>query len=418
MCERKLVFAQYEQSTIRRPFKMKDEGNENVGGGVWSGCKKGLKVFVIILLVLVVVILAIVAVDVMTSPSTGRSSKHCSPPVVDVVYSWSNGSDPRLHELFELHTGRVRNNHATAKRRVQDHGELRYSIRSVFMNAPWIRNIYIIMKGFQRFPFGKMPHDRIKLVPEEELLDPDASPVFNSQAVESRMHHIPGLSEHYLYFCDDMFVNKKMAVEDFFDPQNDWAPRVFVRRFLKTWKGDIHPDGDMHMNAWRNINRVMDGYREQNSKKPRARNYPIHQVTAMRKSWMCEAENQFSNEYKITSRSKTRASDNIVPVALAQALQVELGNAREQYVLGMRYAFIIPLTDKNWLNHSMYSLVRSYNPALLCINDFSSCTKENVDVDMTEFLSKQFPVPFPGEYKRGEEPSEEEQHEAKDVWNM
>src|SRR5699024_11887277 len=41
--------------------------------------------------------------------------------------------------------------------------------------------------------------------PREICTDSDALPVFNSHAIESQLHHIPGLSERYVYLNDDIF---------------------------------------------------------------------------------------------------------------------------------------------------------------------------------------------------------------------
>ena len=43
-------------------------------------------------------------------------------------------------------------------------------------------------------------------------------PTFNSQAIESRLHRIPGLAEHFLYFNDDMFMGRAVAPDLFFSP--------------------------------------------------------------------------------------------------------------------------------------------------------------------------------------------------------
>ena len=45
--------------------------------------------------------------------------------------------------------------------------------------------------------------------------DPSVLPVFNSSAIITQLHHIDGLSEHYLYLNDDMFFGRDTRPEDF-----------------------------------------------------------------------------------------------------------------------------------------------------------------------------------------------------------
>ncbi len=41
-------------------------------------------------------------------------------------------------------------------------------------------------------------------------------PTFNSHAIESRLHHIDGLAEHFVYFNDDIVVVRPLQPQDFF----------------------------------------------------------------------------------------------------------------------------------------------------------------------------------------------------------
>src|SRR6185312_8847543 len=43
-----------------------------------------------------------------------------------------------------------------------------------------------------------------------------ARPTFNSRVIEAAMWRIPGLSEHFIYANDDMFLNAPVSPENFF----------------------------------------------------------------------------------------------------------------------------------------------------------------------------------------------------------
>lgn len=43
-----------------------------------------------------------------------------------------------------------------------------------------------------------------------EIIDHDYLPTFNSHVIEANLHKIPNLSEHFIYFNDDVFVAKPL----------------------------------------------------------------------------------------------------------------------------------------------------------------------------------------------------------------
>lgn len=85
-----------------------------------------------------------------------------------------------------------------AEARIRQIDELKYALRSVNMFAPWIRRIFIATDSTP--PPWLAEHPKITIVrAEDHFSDRSALPTYNSHAVESQLHHIPGLSEHFLY---------------------------------------------------------------------------------------------------------------------------------------------------------------------------------------------------------------------------
>ena len=63
---------------------------------------------------------------------------------VDLVYLWVDGSDPVWQAKRQSVVGYEGNTSADCKGRYADNGELKYSLRSVELYAPWIRKIFIV----------------------------------------------------------------------------------------------------------------------------------------------------------------------------------------------------------------------------------------------------------------------------------
>ena len=114
---------------------------------------------------------------------------------IDMVFSWVDGNDPefqkrRAERMKDVVVGEGDDSEA----RFRQIDELKYALRSVYLFAPWVRRIFIVTDSPK--PAWLADHPAVTFVRSEEFFtDPDALPTHNSQAVESQLQHIPGLSD-------------------------------------------------------------------------------------------------------------------------------------------------------------------------------------------------------------------------------
>lgn len=138
---------------------------------------------------------------------------------IDVVYTWVDDRDQAWRARRDAALERTsavggpvaRHPSATAEARFADSEELRYSLRSLHRYANWVRRIYLVTDG--QVPTWLNGDPRIQLVDHRELLGGSR---FNSHAIESALHRIPGLAEHYLYLNDDVFFGRIAHPGDYF----------------------------------------------------------------------------------------------------------------------------------------------------------------------------------------------------------
>jgi hypothetical protein len=109
--------------------------------------------------------------------------------------------------------------------RYRDWGEIRYSMRSAFMNAPWLRRVYLVVASAEHVPaWLNITHPSIRVIYHHQLFDdPAHMPTFNSLAIESVLHRIPDLSEQFIYFNNDVFLGAPT-------PLSRFATRTVYRR--------------------------------------------------------------------------------------------------------------------------------------------------------------------------------------------
>lgn len=139
--------------------------------------------------------------------------KLCQHVPIDVVYTWVNGSDTIFLDNLNRYVSLMDVNAAAS--RFSDKDELRYSLRSLEMYAPWIRHVYIVTNG-QIPSWLDMDNSRVTLVTHDDIFtDTNDLPTFSSPAIESHIHRIAGLSDKFIYFNDDVMLGAEVWPEDF-----------------------------------------------------------------------------------------------------------------------------------------------------------------------------------------------------------
>lgn len=139
-------------------------------------------------------------------------------PVIDAVYVWQNRSDPRwireMESYRSLESEDVEEQLPTNGTRDSD--DLRYSLRSLEKNAPWIHKVFIVTDG-QIPSWLDAEHPKIEIVRHDQIFrDASLLPTFSLAAIELNLHHIPGLSKSFIYFRDNMFLGRPVFPYDFY----------------------------------------------------------------------------------------------------------------------------------------------------------------------------------------------------------
>ena len=145
---------------------------------------------------------------------------------IDAVITWVDGDDPRHRAKREKYgnTKSLNRDDVAGSTRFSSLGEIFYCVASLNRYAPWLNKIYIVTDEqdpqamdfiAKHFPEGHIPmeivdHKVIFRGYEEHL------PTFNSISIESMTWRIPGLTEHYIEFNDDLILAAPTRPEDFF----------------------------------------------------------------------------------------------------------------------------------------------------------------------------------------------------------
>lgn len=314
---------------------------------------------------------------------------------VDVVYTWVNGEDKEWKKRKAKALGSKESTVlpvASHKNRFVDNNELRYSLRSLEKFCPWVNHIYIVTDR-QVPQWLDLDNPRITIVDHTEIFRKEGKlPTFNSNAIELQVHRIPNLSEHFIYFNDDMFVGRSLTKDFFFDYQGNAKLWVVKNYSSDKLKHHLTVDSLAEQNAYQNsilnsrilINEKFDFI---------APNKPVHSCKPLQKSVLYKIEKLFLLEYNKVLSYQFRTLDdlNMAPLFLfyqqAKGVKTTIIKKRHRYkfyYLFLRYLHVtnedyvyIPLDESIEKVGKGLFLINKLRPALFCINDEEQSLNEN-----------------------------------------
>jgi hypothetical protein len=303
---------------------------------------------------------------------------------IDVVYTWVNDADPdwlAQKNKYQQKYSTKSAGRALLKERFKNRDELRFSLRSIEMFAPFVRNIYLVTAD-QIPAWLNTSHPRLKLVSHREIFrSPKMLPTFNSSAIETQLHHIDGLSEHFMYFNDDMFLGQLCEREDFFLANG--CLRYFPSD-QRVYPDHIDSNSEEYLQADRNAVRLFErdfGFSP--------RQIMLHAPYPAQKSLLWELEKRYQAEFDGCAEQKFRSSRDLRPIAF---MQPHYGFLRQQAIpsqITNRYLGLWKVAVEEQMRNVLYG--RRYKT--FCINDvgLQQSREQQIDASVVAFLESYFP---------------------------
>lgn len=301
---------------------------------------------------------------------------------IDLVYLWVDGSDPEWQARRSAFTGqKLDNTEANCKGRYADNDELKYNLRAVEKYAPWIRHVFIVTDG-QTPAWLDTSCPDVTVVNQNDIIPEVSLPCYNSSLIEHFLCRIPGLSEHFLYANDDMFLNKPVTPDTFFT--SDGLPIVrLIHARLRDWYLAFRkhvlgvPYKYYIRTLYNSAGLVRKRYGVYYSGKPH------HNIDAYVRSDNRLVAEEFSREISAVLNNHQRKDNDLQRVIYSYAALARK-RGRLQYVT-QRTSFRFHIQKK-----SHYAKLRRYNPLFFCMNDSEYATDSDRK-RVTEFLAGRFP---------------------------
>lgn len=308
---------------------------------------------------------------------------------IDAVYTWVDGQDPAWLRRRAEAAGQAYHEEAANAARFISRDELRYSLRSLHQNAPWIRTVFLVTDD-QTPSWLEPGAPGLQVVSHKEIFtDPSVLPTFNSHAIESQLHHIDGLSEHFLYFNDDVFLGRPTTPQDFFHANGLTkffpSPALIPPGEPSTEDVPVSVAGKNNRALLRNR---FDSVITQKMK---------HTPHPLRRSVLEEIETVFADRHRATAGHTFRSMEDL---SIASSLHHYYAFHTARAVPGsLRYAYL-DLSHPNTATR-LATLLARRDRQVFCLNDTVS---DEQDIDAQQallgpFLDAYFPVPSP--YEKG-----------------
>lgn len=210
---------------------------------------------------------------------------------MDIVITYVDGNDPVWQQDYQKYA-----NVPVMQKRFRDWGTLKYLLRGVEVNMPFIRNVYLVVSHPSQVP-SWADTSNLKVVLHSDIIPADHLPTFNSNTIELHLHNIDGLDEEYLYFNDDLFPVAPCRPEDFFRSGNG------VLGFTRHW---------FSLGMYKKICRNSDVLARSSAGLKQSCSFlrPQHICTAMIRS-LCQELYEKNRQQILGSLTRTRTSGNL-----------------------------------------------------------------------------------------------------------
>lgn len=289
-----------------------------------------------------------------------------APFKVDVVFTWVNNQDPEWQQRRSRYSTTAAQNapHNNDEARFANHNELYYSLHSVRTFLPWVNRIYIVTDRQRPEWLNEAAYPNVSIIDHSQIIDEQYLPTFNSHVIEAHLHNIPGLSEHFIYFNDDVFVARPLPKEHFFRA-NGIASLFIADKSLKKMaeKGTSTPT----LSASQNCTRLLQQHYPCHIDRPL-----VHTYVPLRKSAFQTARQHYQEHIENFLPNKFRSSKDL---NLATFLVPWLMYLDGQSALSNEICYYFNIRSNNAPAQYRKLLASNGNgrqPHSFCANDFHS----------------------------------------------
>ncbi|MCG8184102.1 Stealth CR1 domain-containing protein [Tenacibaculum piscium] len=300
---------------------------------------------------------------------------------IDAVITWVDGED-EVHQqkILPFLEDKKQVKNKGFRTRFDQVEEIKYTVNSILKYATFIRNIYIVTDNqipnfLKNQDENQEKYKNVFIINHTQIFKEDSEflPVFNCRPIETKLYNIPNLSEHFIYFNDDMFLLRKVEISDFFIDgkpviRGKWLKfneNIFYKRLFNSDKKKKRAG---HKKAQEKSAKLV-GFKKY---------YKFHHVPyALRKSTFLSFFKENKGIERLNIKHKFRNADQYTPQGLANHIEIKNKTA----VLKSDYQLIYFQNYKKiffWLKFKLNNFTKKENKLFLNMQSLDQAPKEKL----------------------------------------
>ncbi len=149
--------------------------------------------------------------DALLIDASRKPLETATEPAIDAVIPYVDVDDLAWQEDFRDAVGAS----SMVPNRYRSWGTLQYLFRGIAEYMPYIKTVFLIVARDSQVP-AWLNRENVRVVYHKDFIPEEFLPTFNSCTIESFLYRIKDLSEHFVYFNDDIFPINPSSPSDFF----------------------------------------------------------------------------------------------------------------------------------------------------------------------------------------------------------
>ena len=292
--------------------------------------------------------------------------------------------------------------------RFRDWDIFRYWFRSVEKYAPWVRNVYLVTCG--HIPeWLDLNSPKLKFIRHDQFIPNEYLPTFSCFPTELNMWRIEGISEHIIYFNDDMFLTRPVKKSDFFCNGLPRYPAIAMPPFpsmnMTAWMHNLYNNAgvvndffDISKSIWDNKEKWFSSDYNPKQREWNLRAYQDYRIMGMyfyhlgvpyRCSTMKEVWEAIPERLDSTCKNRFRTMDDV----FHQLFQLwEILKGTFEPVSSDYYGKVLNVTPENVSDFEKYFFGEECR--MVCANDSESLTDEGFSF-LNNYLRDLFDKKYP-----------------------
>ena len=321
-----------------------------------------------------------------------------------------------LIKYIDLKDPKLKRENIKQIKKDEDNEELKYCLRSILQNIPWIRKIFILMPN-SKVRFLKSQRkikEKIIFVKDKDLIGFDSASIYVFQFNLWKMKKF-GMSENFILMDDDYFINTPLNKSDFFYEENNKILPLMITNdyylmnerkitmqhkqyILNINKNNAHSEDAFLFRQTSSLKFLYKIFGNDKSKNgiPLIEASFSHNAIPLKLSDIKEVYDLVVQKYKYVKETLYSLERNIFSLHFQTLILSYLINKYKRKVQGIPCSYI----DVN--NCYLYDIKNNTIDKLFVINTSDKKYNESVFELEKNFLEKKFPSPTKYELEKGE----------------